>query len=207
MSALRFSNQLTTWVISDTHAFHKNICKGCTSWRDGADRDYDDPVKMTVEMADVINQHVMPDHDLIHLGDWSFGGFENIKRFREMLACRNIYLICGNHDHHIEEDRDGCRSLFRKVYGEPGISCLVEIKVGNFKYICGHYKMAIWNKSHHDVRNLWGHSHGSMPDDPNLRSFDAGWDVWRKPLNFVEVEQIMSKKTYKSVDHHNKETN
>jgi len=208
MSALSFENPLTTWIISDTHAFHKNICKGLTNWEAGSTvRDYDCETKMTEDMAAVINKCVLPEHYLIHLGDWSFGGFDKIERFRKMLNCKNIYLICGNHDHHIESDRDACRSLFNQVFGIPGVSMLVDVRVGQHKYVCGHYKMAVWDKSHKGVRNLWGHSHGSMPIDRNLLSFDCGWDVWGKPLNFVEVEEEMSKHSFVPVDHHDKETN
>mgnify|MGYP000868802891 CR=1 FL=1 len=207
MSALKFNDPWTTWITSDTHAFHKNICKGCTNWKDGADRDYDDPVLMTVEMADIINKRVMPHHNLIHLGDWSFGGFDKIKKFRDMINCENIYLVLGNHDENIANDRDGCRKLFREVYGWHGVYCQIEIKVGQHKYFCGHFKPAVWNNSHHNIPGLWGHSHGSYPDNLKELSFDVGWDCFQRPLNFNEVEQEIAKREWTPVDHHDKETN
>ena len=42
---------------------------------------------------------------LYHLGDWSFGGIENIWNFRKRINCKNIYLVPGNHDHHIKKNK------------------------------------------------------------------------------------------------------
>lgn len=206
---LKFCNPLTTWITADTHAFHKNICKGCTSWESGADRDFNNQEEMTKVMANNFNQLIQPNDVLIHLGDWSFGGYQNIKRFRDMLNVKNIFLVTGNHDHHIEEDKNiELRTLFTKVYGEPGQSHYIDVEVAGHKYFCGHYAMLVWDKSHRGVRHCFGHSHGSLPDNPNSLSFDVGVDCHGlKPLNFVQVEEIMKKKNNIPVDHHNKDTN
>lgn len=213
MSALKFDNPWTTWVTSDTHAFHKNITRGVTQWdlKDSTLRDFPDEIKMTEAMAERFNKRVLPQHNLIHLGDWSFGGEKRVKDFRDMINCKNIYLIVGNHDKNIEK----YKGLFTKVYGWPGVNCQVEIRVGQYKYFCGHYKPAVWNQSHHGVRALWGHSHGTFSDPQNELSFDVGVDAIKqhfpedafRPLNFIEVEQVMSRKSWKPVDHHREETN
>jgi calcineurin-like phosphoesterase family protein len=62
-----------------------------------------------------INDVVGQDDILFHLGDWSFGGFESIWKFRHQINCQNIHLVLGNHDHHIERDRDGIRHIFSSV--------------------------------------------------------------------------------------------
>lgn len=217
MAALKFRDQHTTHIFSDPHAYHKNICRGTSEWKDRKEsqslRDFDTPEQMTGVLASNINRLVMPDHDLICLGDWSFGGKDNVKRFRDMINCRRIYFVGGNHDHHIENSSE-LQKLFFKCWAHQGINFQVEIRVGGFKYCCGHYKPAIWNQSHHGVRALWGHSHGSMPDDPDSLSFDIGVDSVGayvsdgfRPINFMEVEEIMSRKIWKQVDHHREETN
>lgn len=216
MAALKFQNPWTTWITSDTHAFHKNITRGVTEWKDNSQslRDFDTVEEMTQALADKINKRVLPGHDLIHLGDWSFGGFDKVEQFRKMINCKNIYFIGGNHDHNIEKSPD-LQKLFTKCWAKQGINFQVEIRVGQHKYCCGHYKPAIWNQSHHGVRALWGHSHGTMPDDPYSLSFDIGVDSIEqyfpgdgfRPINFMEVEQVMSRKTWKKVDHHREETN
>ena len=35
---------------------------------------------------------------------WSFNGFDKIIEFRNRLNCKNIHLILGNHDTHIEKN-------------------------------------------------------------------------------------------------------
>ncbi len=206
----KFESPERTFITSDWHGFHKNICRGCTSWDEGATRDFDNPTLMTIKLADNINSVVGTDDWIINLGDWSFGGKDKIKKLRDMINCKNIILVTGNHDHHIESDvRDGeYRKLFSFVHGKPGQSHYIDVKVGEHQYFCGHYAMRVWDKSHHGVRHLFGHSHGSLPDDPNSLSFDAGVDCHNlMPINFVEVEEIMSRKVYKPKDHHNSGTN
>jgi calcineurin-like phosphoesterase family protein len=65
--------------------------------------------------------------------------------------------------------------------------------------------MRVWNKSHHGAWHLYGHSHGTLPDDPNALSFDCGVDCHNyTPISFEQVEAIMAKKTFKPIDHHGK---
>lgn len=63
--------------------------------------------------------------------------------------------------------------------------------------------MRVWNKSHYGAWMLYGHSHGSLIDDPNSLSFDVGVDCHNyKPFSFEEVKEIMSHKIWKAIDHH-----
>jgi len=58
-----------------------------------------------------INKTVGENDILFCLGDWSFGNYKNgenisnIRKFRDQLICKNIHLILGNHDHHIERNK------------------------------------------------------------------------------------------------------
>ena len=110
------------WIFSDPHYNHKNICRGVTNWRlpDGSipesqTRDYPDLEKMNAAIVNNINEVVMQDDILICLGDWSFGGFESIQDFWDRIVCKNIHLILGNHDHHIENNRGDIQKLFLSV--------------------------------------------------------------------------------------------
>ena len=104
------------WFTSDTHYKHSNICRGTSNWpADSKTRDFDTLDKMNDMIVNNINHLVGEDDILFHLGDWSFGGFENIQEFRNRLICKNIHLILGNHDHHIERDKGGVKSLFASV--------------------------------------------------------------------------------------------
>jgi len=63
--------------------------------------------------------------------------------------------------------------------------------------------MRVWNKSHHGAWHLYGHSHGTLPDDKNSLSFDVGVDCHNfTPINFEQVSAIMKKKNFKPIDHH-----
>ena len=65
---------------SDTHYSHSNICRGTTRWvgADNMTRDFETLEKMNSTLVNNINEVVGQDDILIHLGDWSFGGFEKI---------------------------------------------------------------------------------------------------------------------------------
>lgn len=90
---------------SDTHFGHGNISgKNESRWKSGY-RHYPSLHEMNKDLTSQINKIVKPDDTLYHLGDWSFGGIENIWKFRKQIMCKNIHLILGNHDHHIEEDK------------------------------------------------------------------------------------------------------
>jgi len=80
---------------------------------------------------------------------------------------------------------------------------MVRIDLAGQQIILCHYAMRVWDKSHWGIWHLYGHSHGSLPDDPRSLSYDVGVDKNNfTPLLFEEVKEIMSKKTFKPVDHH-----
>ena len=102
---------------SDTHYGHTNICRATTNWKDADNvtRDFKSLEHMNAVLVDSINQIVREDDVLVHLGDWSFGGFENIEEFRNKIVCKNVHLVLGNHDEHIERNKDNIRRLFTSV--------------------------------------------------------------------------------------------
>jgi calcineurin-like phosphoesterase family protein len=134
------------WITSDTHYSHKNICRGVTSWRtkDGEipveqTRDFSSIEKMNSSIVNSINESVGQDDILIHLGDWSFGGYEQIREFWDRLVCKNIHLVLGNHDHHIDNNRGGCQELFKSV------SHYNTLEMGQFKFRLMHYPISSWD--------------------------------------------------------------
>ena len=92
---------------SDTHYHHANICSATTSWavNDGYARPFDSLEQMNDTLVNNINEAVGENDILFHLGDWSFGGFDKIAEFRDRINCKNIHLILGNHDHHIQKNK------------------------------------------------------------------------------------------------------
>jgi calcineurin-like phosphoesterase family protein len=148
------------WIFSDPHYNHKNICRGVTSWRtqDGEipieqTRDFPTLEKMNSAIVNNINNCVMTDDTLICLGDWSFGGFESIREFWDRIMCKNIHLILGNHDHHIEKNRNDCQELFKSV------SHYNTLEIGQFKFRLMHYPISSWDGLGKGVMHLHGHCH------------------------------------------------
>lgn len=84
---------------SDTHYNHANICSSTTQWVRNT-RKFDSLEAMNDTLVNNINEVVGENDILIHLGDWSFGGFDSIAEFRDRINCKNIHLVFGNHDHH-----------------------------------------------------------------------------------------------------------
>lgn len=88
------------YFFSDAHAFHTNICRGTSNWEDKElrCRNFNTIEEMNSAIIKSINSVVGEDDTLYHLGDWSFGGWENIWNFRKQIVCKNIININGNHD-------------------------------------------------------------------------------------------------------------
>jgi len=201
------------WFTSDTHFGHKNIVRGTSGWdltgSHQSTRDFDTLEEHNYALLKSINSVVKSDDILYHLGDWSFGGHENIKRFRDQINCREIHLIFGNHDQHIEPSDSPYRGLFASCNYVKQISVNVDRKfgvVGKQKFFLSHYSHRVWNQSHHGIIHLYGHSHNTLPGLG--RSMDVGVDTNNLfPYHIDEIMQIMSKIPVKIVDHHNEKTN
>lgn len=215
------------YFTSDTHYNHKNICKGTTSWEGiNRTRNFDTLEQMNDAIVSGINLCVKSEDELWHLGDWSFGGLKSVYDFKDKLICKNIHLVFGNHDQHIEDNKDlgdyypSTQGLFSSV------QYYKELKVNGVHIILSHYAHRVWNKSHKGSIMLYGHSHGTLDQmtpeisNPtwigdqyfikNYKTMDVGIDTHPKfrPYSFTEILEIMNKKeVLLGVDHHNKETN
>ncbi len=138
-----------------------------------------------------INDNV-GEHDVLwHLGDWSFGHESEIEKFRRQINCRNIKLVFGNHDQKL---RRYYRHLFSETYD------LIDTRIENQSITLCHYAMRVWNHSHHGSFHLYGHSHHTLPEIG--KSMDVGWCKYRRPLEFSEISEILSKRDIVSVDRH-----
>lgn len=158
--------KLTTnniWITSDTHYMHNNICKGVTRWKidtpEGlsAVRDFETLEEMNSSLVENINSVVDRKDWLIHMGDWSFGGFEMIEEFRSMINCENVVLMIGNHDHWIERNEKGVRTLFSHVAHYEELR--VTRKESEEKFILCHYPIISWNGLRKGAFMLHGHQH------------------------------------------------
>lgn len=219
---------MATFFTSDTHYFHKNIAGPKISQWDKGYRDFEDEKEMSRHLVKVFNQTLKHDDILYHLGDWSFGGIQNIWNFRKQINCENIHLILGNHDHHIKEDKslevpqadkDDCFHRFGGYADVPArnlfssVNDVLDLKIGKTNFFLSHYKHAIWQASHKGTIHLYGHSHSSAEYWKIGKSMDVGVDNAKrllgeyKPFRLEEIIQIMDKIPTDFKDHHTKDTN
>lgn len=179
---------------SDTHAFHKNMTYGESSWddKDVFCRKFNTAVEMTIAMADAINGVVPEDGTLIHLGDWSFNGIDKINKFRDMIKCKNIIIIPGNHDEVISKGR--FHELFKAVVEH------LDITIDGNHIHCSHMPIIdtkrLMMDDANDVILLHGHLHGRRlsKEFKGIR-IDVGVDTNNlKPYSWEEIIQIAAKK-------------
>lgn len=205
---------------SDTHYNHKNIVSGCSTWGErGPDssihskqntRKFDTLEKHNEAIVAGINNIVGENDILYHLGDWSFGGYEFIPKFRERIICKNIHLRYGNHDEHIEKNK-----IIADKPSQDLFSSTNHIFWGNIasqEFYLSHYAHRVWPRSHKGTIHLYGHSHDTLEKHPYGKSMDVGVDAaFRlfgeyRPFSWYEVMAIMNKREILIVDHHNKYT-
>jgi calcineurin-like phosphoesterase family protein len=184
------------WFSSDIHHFHKNLCFGETRW-DNPElncRMFDTTKEMSQHMIKQLNKYIGEDDIFFFLGDWSFGGIENIWNLRKQLKVKIIYFIIGNHDHHIKRNKilpnchykdlddndililDGpdelypvnAKDLFTEVHN------YLEIVVDGRTVMLFHRPIEDFHDQRGKVIHLHGHSHGNCPIKPNR--LDVGLD-------------------------------
>ena len=199
------------WFTSDTHYNHANICSSTTKWTDPVTiREFKTLEHMNAHLVGNINEMVGQDDILIHLGDWSFGGFESIEHFRNQIVCKNVHIITGNHDHHIENNRGDCQKLFSSVskYVELNVKWNVGTPLQDEQnFVLMHFPIASWNNMARGAIHLHGHVHFN----PNMRfqlgkMMDVGVDGNNLyPIQMNEVLKLMRDRPIKSLfskDHH-----
>ena len=207
---IKLDDKRKVWITSDTHYNHTNICRGVTKWRmpDGSvpeaqTREFMNLDKMNAAIVNNINQYVGQDDVLIHLGDWSFGGFEQIEEFRNRIICKEIHLTFGNHDHHIVNNRENCQRHFASSQW-----FLQAYYLGETLELM-HYPIASWNGLRKGRIHLHGHCH--LPNNKkfgNGRRMDVGMDgnLEFSPYDLRKILNDMKKRPIGSElgvdDHH-----
>lgn len=212
------------WFTSDIHFGHANIIKY-------SNRPFKDVEDMNQRIIRNWNDCVQPGDAVWHLGDLAMTG--DRKRLAAWISQLNgdRYAILGNHDVGLRSDLGLQREFFKGVFDMQQIKVKDADAPGGWQRITLlHYGMQVWNKSHHGAWQLYGHSHGNLPEQEDLLSFDAGCDATAarlgsqnrivypytpakdksailvpenyRPISYAEVKSIMKQKTFKPVDHH-----
>ena len=200
---------MSTFFTSDSHYGHANIIKYCNR-----------PFASVEEMDNTLihnwNAVVRPEDTVYHLGDFAVGGGPAAPYLRRLNG--TIYFCLGNHDKRLrfikayldielELQDHFAGSYLNDDKVKFGIPYLREVTVEKQEIVLCHYAMKVWNGSHKGSWQLYGHSHGTLPDDPNALSCDVGVDCWNYfPVSMEQLRDKMKTKTYKPVDHPNSQT-
>lgn len=181
------------WFTADHHFGHKRVIEY-------AHRPFANVDEMDAAMIERWNAVVQPGDQVYHLGDVSF---HRTPRTLEILATLRgqIHLILGNHDKSLDPK---ARAKFAWVKDTHTLKVHEESAPGGTqRIVLLHYAMRVWDKSHYGAWQLYGHSHGSLPDDPHARAIDVGVDCHDfTPISYERVREIMGKKVFIPVDHH-----
>jgi calcineurin-like phosphoesterase family protein len=185
---------------SDTHYNHSNICRATTNWTsaDNLTRDFKSLEHMNDTIVNNINEIVGENDILIHLGDWSFGGFEMVEEFRSRIICKNVHLVLGNHDEHIDRNKDNIQRLFTSVNHYINLdlrrpSIKGKGQMDKYRFILCHFPIASWDGMNNGVIHAHGHVH--LPPHQRIgngKSLDVGVDGnGLEPISLDEVVSLL----------------
>ena len=180
---------------SDQHFGHRNIIKYC-------DRPFSSCTEMREALINNWNNKIPQNGVVYYLGDIFISSPSYAHDILDRLN-GHIHLIKGNHDKWIKNKSLASRFIWIKDYFELKIQD-PDAHRGSQLIVLAHYAFKVWNKSHHGSWHLYGHSHGTLPDNPHSKSFDCGVDCHNyTPLSYNDVKKIMSTKNFKPIDYHN----
>lgn len=181
---------MSIWFSSDLHLGHANIIRY-------THRPFRDVKEMDETLIANWNDRIKPDDTVYFLGDFCFGHRclpigESARRYLKRLN-GHIHFIRGNHD------REAC-AIYREF---KSFNSFLEISPYGQDITLCHYALRTWPRSHYGSFSLYGHSHGTLPDDPNALAIDVGVDCHGyAPVSFEAVKEIMAKKKFIPIDHH-----
>lgn len=174
------------YFCSDTHFGHANVLR------------YDRRPFATIEEHDEAlvenwNATVKPNDVVYHLGDVAWG--QSAEEIDILLGRLHGVksLITGNHDgpRVTKSPRWSMVSTYHEAKRNGQLICLF------------HYRMTVWNRSHHGSWALHGHSHGTLPEIFTAKTLDVGIMCWNyRPVSFEQIEAAMDQRTWVPVDGH-----
>jgi|10_taG_2_1085330.scaffolds.fasta_scaffold62884_3 calcineurin-like phosphoesterase family protein len=181
---------------SDTHFGHE-------AGLDIFPRDFQSIGEHDEYLVDRINSTVGKRDYLYHLGDFCWGDTDRKKivfsqKLLDKIRCKNIHLIMGNHDPRGKDCKP--KEEFAKLFA----SCYSYrvIKILNNRVVLSHFPIRSWEGMHRGYYHLYGHSHGTLPENGTL-SFDVGVDsIGYVPISAEEVCDRLGSRKIKTVDGH-----
>jgi calcineurin-like phosphoesterase family protein len=173
------------------HFSHTNIVRGCSRWGDKSGcRDFDDVWYHNKTLLDNINKVVGEKDKLYFLGDFSFDGHINIKKYRDLINCRDIEFIVGNHDNNLVKHKE-YHELFTTILQRKTVT------IEDYNILLNHRPVVDWDRGREkDSKyiHLYGHCHGNYQESG--RSMDVGVDAHLefRPFSFDEIKLFMQER-------------
>ncbi len=178
---------------SDLHFGHANVIRY-------AGRPFASVEEMNDALVDRWNEVVTAQDEVYVVGDFALCRREDAVRHARRLNGQK-FLVQGNHDKGMHRELEQCFGWVKDLYTVKVPDA--DAPDGVQRIVLCHYAMRVWDMSHYGAWQLYGHSHGSLPDDPFARSIDVGVDCWDyRPVSYEQVKARMALKQYRPVDHH-----
>ena len=180
---------MNTFFTADQHYNHNNIIRYCN-------RPFSSVEEMDEALIHNHNSVVSPKDEVYILGDFVFAkNPEDVERYTRRLNGK-LHLVYGSHDRNVV--RFSSEFVWKKE--------IAKIKVQGQRIIICHYAMRTWEASHYGVWNLYGHSHGNLPEFDNVLAFDVGVDAWDyTPVSFEQVKEKMETKNFIPINKRDKQ--
>lgn len=212
LKKLEVNKGTKVFMFSDPHYYHLNLCSATTKFegaRKKSCRQFDTIEDMNDTIVNGINSTVGPDDILICMGDFAFNGVDNVTVFRNRINCKNLFIIVGNHDHHIVQNTNNVQELFNEVWDDI---TFLNIKYPHLNksvnFVLSHYPIASWP----NMNQGWYHVHGHV-HLPKKKVLGRGksLDVYierneYKPYDVLDIDKMLSVRPIKSLrlpkDHH-----
>lgn len=184
---------MTLWFIADTHFGHANVIEYCN-------RPFKSVEEMDAALINLWNARVSPEDTVYHLGDFGFGKPAYLHSILDQLN-GEIVLIEGNHDR--QNVKGGhIRKRFKEIHSYLELKVTEEDGYVRRVSMC-HYTSPTWRGKQRGHYRLFGHSHGSSPNEiwcphcdgqvfPASRKLDVGVDCHDyRPISYTEVKEIL----------------
>lgn len=165
------------YFTSDWHVGHENIIKFCN-------RPFSTLDEMHETFIDNYNSIVTDRDEVWFLGDLV------LRPTNEQLK---LYGVLKGHKHVIWGNHDKKYRTLLEPYFESAQD-YKELKYDKKRLILMHFPIHSWNGRNKGSIHLHGHTHGTLPFNPDLRRLDVGVDVHEfKPISFEEICIITNK--------------
>jgi calcineurin-like phosphoesterase family protein len=190
---------------SDEHHGHLNVMKGFVDHKTGLPTSKPRPWTTLEDMTEgLIERHnavVKPGACVYHLGDmfWRTFGVDNAIGVMQRLNGQHFYIL-GNHEELMEEAGRSMTLVQQFVWVRQRAKIKVQLDplVNKKKQIVlDHFAGRVWDGSHQKSWQLYGHSHGALPEDDKLLSFDVGVDAPGNDYTPVSIETVAQRMSLK----------